>query len=66
MDSDPGQKIGFPQQPFIGRALELEQIVQRLRVGCKPGQHAGAVVAVAGGNQAMSVVLMKLGKTRRH
>ena len=66
VDGDPRQQVRFPQQPFVGCALELEKIVQVLRIGCEPGQYAGAVLAVARGNQAMSVVLMKLRDPRRH
>ena len=47
MDGDARQQVRFPQQPFVGRALELEKILQLLTVGGEPRQHAGAVVAVA-------------------
>ena len=66
MHGDPRQQVRFPQQPFVGCALELEKILELLTVGGEPRQHAGAVVAVARGNQAMSIVLMKLGDTRSH
>ena len=66
MDGDAGQQIRFSQQTFIGCALELEKILQLLRVGCEPRQHARAVFAVARGNEAMGIVLMKLRDARSH
>jgi hypothetical protein len=66
MDGDAGQQIGFPQQPFVGCAIELKQILQLLPVGGEPRQHAGAVFAVARRDEAMSIVLMKLREARRH
>ena len=55
----PGNGFASPQA-FVGGAFEMEEIVQVLQIGCEPGQYAGTVFTVARGNQAMSIVLMKL------
>ncbi len=66
MDGDTGQEIRFSQQPFISCAIELEKILQLLPVGGEPCQDAGAVFAIARGDEAMGIVLMKLRDTRSH
>ncbi len=61
---DARQQIRFPQQPFVSRSFELEQILQMSLIAAQSDETTLAALAVARGNQAVSVILSKLNRAR--
>ncbi len=58
VDADTGKQVRLSQEPVIGGAVEFKELLQLLIVVRETGKNA--LVAVAGRDQAVSVVLSNI------